>query len=87
MHGVGIVFDLTDRRSLDTVSLYYDKVNAWNPEAFVFLMGNKCDLQYDRMIKHEDDLSTASNLGLDYFEVSATDNTTLTCPFNKICAT
>ena len=87
VHGVVIVFNLTDKQSFDKVTLYHDKAKTWSPEAFVFLMGNKCDLNDERIIRQEDALATASKLGVEYFEVNAKDYTDLTDPFNKICAT
>ena len=81
------MFDLTDKRSFDNVIIYHDKVKTWNSEAFVFLMGNKCDLKDERIVKREDALATASKLGAEYFEVDAKDYSALTDPFNKICTT
>ena len=87
VHGVVIVFDLTNEKSFDNVTLYHDKVKSWNPEAFVFLMGNKTDLNEDRVIKREDAVVTASKFGAEYFEVNAKDNAALSETFNRMCTT
>ena len=70
-HCALIVFDVTSTNSFEEsetwIKLFNDNKNS---EGFVFLIGNKIDLEYREVGKKEAERK-ASEMGLPYFEISA----------------
>jgi len=71
-NGVLIVFDLTEKKSLQNVATWKteidDKANAMVP---CFLIGNKKDLLSDRAVNEDEAKTVAEDLGCKYLELSA----------------
>jgi len=69
-----MVYDITDRASFDYL-LWLTKVvktNKWPKEgAEMLLVGNKCDLEEEREVSHEEGRLAALERGMQFFEVSA----------------
>ena len=72
---VVLIFDLTDRKSFESISKWYEDVKRYiipvKDELIGFILGNKEDLIYERKINYEESLSVAKNLNLEYVETSA----------------
>lgn len=51
-----IVFDITDKQSFeDAVTYWYTEIkNSCPPETQILLVGNKCDLEDNRVVRPED---------------------------------
>eukprot|EP01080_Neovahlkampfia_damariscottae_P001363 gene1363-11985_t len=73
-HCVFIVFDITSESTFKSVRHWYDEVKKNIPEkSKIILVGNKCDLEHKRMVDKEEAEELAEELGIQYFETSATD--------------
>ena len=74
-----IVFDLTNRKSLENVKNWYNELNEFinNPDLPVMIIGNKKDLSEKRVITNQDainmtqSLTGSKNRNVLYFETSA----------------
>ncbi|KAG8992840.1 GTP-binding protein [Tulasnella sp. JGI-2019a] len=71
---VWIVYDVTDRRSFQTVRSWYREFEESGSTAAVFLLANKCDLLDGRVIAEQEGAGIATELGMKYREVSAKSN-------------
>lgn len=83
--GVVIVFDVTDPQSFDKIKEKLKCVDK--PFKFpVFLVGNKIDLISQRAISKEDAELFSKGNGIEYFEVSAVENTDVLLTFETIAS-
>jgi small GTP-binding protein len=70
--GVILVFDLTDQRSFDNLSVWLNDVQALcNSNAVIQLIGNKLDLGPDRAVSASEAESFAARHQMNYLETSA----------------
>lgn len=46
--------------------------------AYLILVGNKCDMEKDRAVTYEKEKQLAEQTGLEFFETSAKDNVSVT---------
>jgi len=65
-----IVFDLTDKATLEDLVEWIEEARQRNPDAYTVIVGNKSD-HPKRTVSPEDGASVASNHGMPYFETSA----------------
>ncbi|XP_018594171.1 RAB3D, member RAS oncogene family, b isoform X2 [Scleropages formosus] len=59
------------------------KTYSWD-NAQVILVGNKCDLEDDRLVPTEDSQRLANELGFEFFEASAKDNINVKQAFEQL---
>lgn len=72
--GIIIVYDITDRKSFDRVTLWLGNVekHATRPENVIkMLVGNKCDMEEKRVISREEAKALADQNKMLFFETSA----------------
>mmetsp|Transcript_13902 Transcript_13902/g.26078 ORF Transcript_13902/g.26078 Transcript_13902/m.26078 type:complete len:116 (+) Transcript_13902:263-610(+) len=87
VHGVALVFDLSDRETFAGVSEWYRELKAKaNLSPGVVLVGNKCDLSDKRQISYEEAKGLADELGILYIEASAKDSTNVKEAFELLVA-
>jgi len=73
-NGVIIVFDLTKRSTFESVEKWVSDVAAVNDTNMqLLLIGNKKDLQKNRMVKRDEAIQFAKKYGMNYIETSAKD--------------
>eukprot|EP00388_Colpodella_angusta_P007847 GDKJ01021876.1.p1 GENE.GDKJ01021876.1~~GDKJ01021876.1.p1 ORF type:complete len:203 (+),score=27.31 GDKJ01021876.1:29-637(+) len=85
--GIVIVYDTTDRESFDNLESWYNEVNQYvKPTTKKILVGNKCDLDFDRKIPKEEAAAKAEELGMKFLEVSAKDATGVEEAFASLAA-
>lgn len=74
--GIIIVFDITCRKSFNSVKSIIDAINDFNlpHEVITILVGNKLDLIKEREVSKEEAQSLAFKYKLHYFESSAKTN-------------
>jgi Ras-related protein Rab-1A len=73
--GIMFVFDLTDSRSFSEVKNWMAEAERFSNDKVVkILVGNKCDMERERMVKREDAQQFADSEGMLYYETSAKTN-------------
>lgn len=71
-NGLVLVYDITHIRSFERVSGWVDNVRKSAPaDVEIFLVGNKADKQYKRVVSHEKGAELAANYNITFFETSA----------------
>ncbi|XP_072102514.1 ras-related protein Rab-39A-like [Mobula birostris] len=88
MLGGLLVFDITDRHSLDYIRNWLDEAsNLIDQCKYVFiLVGHKSDLSAERTVSIEEAEKFAEDMGLRYIETSAKDNTNIQEVFHMLAA-
>jgi Ras-related protein Rab-1A len=74
-HYIAIVYDITERNSFDDIKDWMDNANKFselNPN--IILLGNKCDLEYDRQVSTEDGENIAKKYNIQFMEISAKES-------------
>lgn len=69
--GCFIVYDVTNRKSFENVSIWLDEVQKHCENIPLLLIGNKIDLEDQREVSSEEGKDLADKLGLPFFETSA----------------
>jgi len=86
-HGIGIIFDITNRDSFTRTENYLQDVNRFSPINIPkILIGNKCDLDQTRAVTTKEAKEYAIQKGMQYFEVSAKDNINVSETFTNFAA-
>nr|AFZ78864.1 Ras family protein [Coptotermes formosanus] len=82
--GVILVFDITDRKSFDSLPKWLrDAKSDADPDCVVLLVGNKSDLAKERNVSQEEAENYAKTNGLDYMETSALNSDGVREAFEK----
>lgn len=82
-HGALLVLDLTNPMSFDKLDIWLSLVRECC-DAYVLLVGNKCDLETQRVVSREEIDRYAERNGLAYIETSATNNVNVYEAFEKL---
>ena len=71
--GAFIVYDITNESSFETIEYWYEQIKlSSNDDIIIYLLGNKIDLNANRIISKKSGLEKAKKKGMDKFaEVSA----------------
>jgi small GTP-binding protein len=73
--GIVIIFDVTERRSFETIRAWVEDVDKWASQGTVkILVGNKTDLHDRRQVTTEEGEALAQELRMRYYETSAREN-------------
>ncbi|XP_051744066.1 RAB3D, member RAS oncogene family, b isoform X1 [Ctenopharyngodon idella] len=73
--GFLLMYDITNQDSFNAVQDWATQIKTYSwDNAQVILVGNKCDLEDDRLVPTEDSQRLAHELGFQFFEASAKDN-------------
>ncbi|KAJ3441140.1 ras and ef-hand domain-containing protein [Anaeramoeba flamelloides] len=72
-HGVMIVYDVTSRKSFENVEYWIQnlKENTTVSDLSILLMGNKIDLEEERVVSTEEGENLAAQHNVPFFETSA----------------
>ena len=71
-HGCFIVYDITNPESFDKIEFWYQSVKQKaSNDVSIILVGNKCDLEEQRVITKEKGEEKAKELNIPFFETSA----------------
>ena len=83
--GVILVFDLTNKETLDLVNYWADCIKKNNRDNIgMILFGNKSDLENDRDVAYEEGKNLADKLGCQYYEGSAMNGDNVEFVMNEI---
>ena len=71
--GAFIVYDITNESSFDTIDYWYEQIKlSSNDDIIIYLLGNKIDLNANRVISRKSGVDKAQKMKMDKFaEVSA----------------
>ena len=81
--GVILSFDITERRSFESLGDWLDVVKQ-NANIPIVLFGNKCDLFENRVVSQEEIEEFTKKNKIEYFETSARENIKIQEGFLKI---
>ena len=71
-NGFILVFAINDEGSFESMKSYVQKINKNTQTKLpIILVGNKCDLEYDRKVTQENINEYAESIGSKYYETSA----------------
>ncbi|XP_060747840.1 RAB3D, member RAS oncogene family, b isoform X1 [Tachysurus vachellii] len=83
--GFLLMYDITNQDSFNAVQDWATQIKTYSwDNAQVILVGNKCDLEDDRLIPAENSQRLADELGFQFFEASAKDNINVKQVFERL---
>uniref|UniRef100_V9KH02 Synaptic vesicle specific GTP-binding protein n=1 Tax=Callorhinchus milii TaxID=7868 RepID=V9KH02_CALMI len=83
--GFLLMYDITNQESFNAVQDWATQIKTYSwDNAQVILVGNKCDLEEDRVLPSEEGRRLADELGFEFFEASAKDNVNVKQVFERL---
>lgn len=83
--GFLLMYDITNQDSFNAVQDWATQIKTYSwDNAQVIMVGNKCDLEDDRVVPTEDSQRLAEDLGFQFFEASAKDNINVKQVFERL---
>jgi len=73
--GIILLYDITNIGSFESIQNWMSGINELKGKNFpAILIGNKCDLNEDRVISYSKGKELAQSLGINFYETSSKDN-------------
>ncbi|XP_008806672.1 ras-related protein RIC1-like isoform X3 [Phoenix dactylifera] len=86
-HGIIVVYDVTDQESFNNVKQWLNEIDRYaSDNVNKLLVGNKCDLDADRVVSYETGKAFADEIGIPLLETSAKDATNVEKAFMTMTA-
>lgn len=83
--GFILMYDVTNEESFNSVHDWCTQIKTYSwDNAQVVLVGNKCDMEDERVISFERGKQLADSLGLEFFETSAKENINVRAVFERL---
>lgn len=83
--GFLLMYDITNEDSFQAVADWSTQIKTWGWEsAQIILVGNKSDMERDRVVSKERGMELAEALGYDFFEVSAKSGNMVSEVFDRL---
>ncbi|EDO34944.1 predicted protein [Nematostella vectensis] len=83
--GFILMYDITNEESFQAVQDWSTQVKTYSwANAQVILVGNKCDMEEERVVSYDRGKQLADQLGLEFYETSAKDNTNVKKVFERL---
>ncbi|XP_043834395.1 ras-related protein Rab-3D isoform X1 [Dromiciops gliroides] len=83
--GFLLMYDVSNQESFNAVQDWATQIKTYSwDNAQVILIGNKCDLEDERVVSTEDGKHLADDLGFEFFEASAKDNINVKQVFERL---
>ncbi|KAE8636261.1 hypothetical protein XENTR_v10002912 [Xenopus tropicalis] len=83
--GFILMYDITNEESFNAVQDWSTQIKTYSwDNAQVILVGNKCDMEDERVISAERGKHLAEQLGFEFFEASAKDNINVKQTFERL---
>ncbi len=79
-----LVYDVTHKETLDSLENWFKEIKSVSPTISLILVGNKIDLEDDRVISTEQGEELAQKLNLSYIETSAKTGENINDAFNML---
>ena len=71
-HGIIIAYDCTEKKSYDGIKAWVEQIkNNGKNSIPALILGNKCDLEEDKVVQEKDGRDIAKTYGMDFFETSS----------------
>ncbi|KAL3497563.1 hypothetical protein ACH5RR_040295 [Cinchona calisaya] len=86
-HGIIVVYDVTDQESFNNVKQWLNEIDRYASENVnKLLVGNKCDLESQRVVSYETAKAFADEIGIPFMETSAKSATNVEQAFMAMAA-
>jgi Ras-related protein Rab-3C len=83
--GIMLVYDITNAKSFDNIAKWLRNIDEHaNEDVERMILGNKCDMEEERVISYERGKQLADSLGLQFFETSAKENINVRAVFERL---
>ncbi|XP_051256458.1 ras-related protein Rab-3A [Dicentrarchus labrax] len=83
--GFILMYDITNEESFNAVQDWSTQIKTYSwDNAQVLLVGNKCDMEDERVVAAERGRQLSEQLGFEYFEASAKDNINVKQTFERL---
>ncbi|EHB12951.1 Ras-related protein Rab-3D [Heterocephalus glaber] len=83
--GFLLMYDISNQESFAAVQDWATQIKTYSwDNAQVILVGNKCDLEDERVVPTEDGWRLANDLGFEFFEASAKENINVKQVFERL---
>uniref|UniRef100_A0A1B0CFP3 Ras-related protein Rab-3 n=3 Tax=Phlebotominae TaxID=7198 RepID=A0A1B0CFP3_LUTLO len=83
--GFILMYDITNEESFNSVQDWVTQIKTYSwDNAQVILVGNKCDMEDERVISFERGKQLADQLGVEFFETSAKENVNVKSVFERL---
>ncbi|XP_043523456.1 ras-related protein Rab-3-like, partial [Frieseomelitta varia] len=83
--GFILMYDITNEESFNSVQDWVTQIKTYSCDnAQVILVGNKCDMEDERVITTERGKQLADQLGVQFFETSAKENINIKTVFEQL---
>ncbi|XP_015516029.2 ras-related protein Rab-3 isoform X1 [Neodiprion pinetum] len=83
--GFILMYDITNAESFNSVQDWVTQIKTYSwDNAQVILVGNKCDMEDERVISFERGKQLADQLGVQFFETSAKENVNVKAVFERL---
>ncbi|KAF6198401.1 hypothetical protein GE061_008149 [Apolygus lucorum] len=83
--GFILMYDITNEESFNSVQDWVTQIKTYSwDNAQVILVGNKCDMEDERVISFERGKQLAEQLGVEFFETSAKENIHVKAVFERL---
>ncbi|MFX0021688.1 MAG: GTP-binding protein [Candidatus Hermodarchaeota archaeon] len=79
-----LVYDVTRQETLDSLENWFKEINSVSPTISMILVGNKIDLENERVVSTEKGEELAKKLNLSYIETSAKTGENINDAFNML---
>jgi small GTP-binding protein len=71
-HGIIIAYDCTEKKSYEGIKAWVEQIkNNGKTSIPALILGNKCDLEEDKVVQEKDGKDIAKTYGMDFFETSS----------------
>ena len=85
MQGIVIMFDLTNKETYDNIKTWIELIREKSKKLPIIIIGNKCDLEEERIIQKEEAKGYYKKQKLKYVETSCKNGTNIKKAISKIC--
>lgn len=86
IHGYLVVYSVTSKQSFELVEVIRDKIlnSMGNDNVPMVLIGNKCDLNYQRQVEYKEGEELARKFGIKFLETSVRDDVNISKSFEVL---
>ncbi|CAG0882329.1 unnamed protein product [Cyprideis torosa] len=83
--GFILMYDITNEESFNSVQDWVTQIKTYSwDNAQVILVGNKCELEDERVVSRERGAQLAAQLGVEFYETSAKENINVKAVFERL---